>query len=39
MFHWNFKCNKHDFKPASLQGCIYALAIIGQQNGNQEKIR
>ncbi len=39
LFDWKFSCQEHDFKPASLQGCLYALAILGQQKGNITQIQ
>lgn len=39
IFHWNFSCKAHGYKPASLQGCIYAMAIMAQQTSDQYKIR
>jgi hypothetical protein len=35
MMNWKFSCNEHDYKPASMQGCMYALGIMGQLQGNQ----
>lgn len=39
IFHWNFRCENHDYRPASLQGVIYAMSIMAQQTGDQEQIR
>jgi len=38
MFEWNFSCKEHGFKPASKQGCLFALAILGQHYGAADQI-
>lgn len=39
MFRWKFSCSAHDYKPASNQGCIYALSILGQHYGREDQIQ
>jgi hypothetical protein len=38
MFDWLFSCSEHTFRATSKQGCLYALAILGQQRGNVAQI-
>lgn len=38
MFDWRFSCQEHEFRATSKQGCLYALAILGQQRGNVDQI-
>lgn len=38
LFDWRFKCSAHDYKPASKQGVLYALSILGQHYGNEDQI-
>ena len=39
MFDWRFKCSDHNFEPASEQGFILALSVMGNQQGNTAYIR
>ena len=39
LFDWKWSCGEHGYKKASKQGCLYALAILGQQYGNEDQIR
>jgi hypothetical protein len=39
LFDWRFSCGEHEFKEASRQGVLFALAILGQHKGNDEQIR
>ena len=39
LFDWKWSCGEHGYLPASKQGCIFALAILGQQYGNEDQIR
>lgn len=39
MFDWMFKCAAHGYKHGTKQGFLYALAIMGQQRGNEDQIK
>lgn len=36
MFDWKFSCEDHGFKQGSLHGWLYALSILGMQEGADE---
>jgi hypothetical protein len=37
MLDWNFKCEFHDYQPASFQGLLYALTVIVQLKNIDEE--
>ena len=40
IFNWNFSCENHYYRPATLQGIINGLTVIAQQYGtDQRKVR
>lgn len=39
VFHWNFRCENHDAKPASFQGIIFAMSIMAQTTSDQEALQ
>jgi hypothetical protein len=39
LFNWKFSCGDHEFRDASRQGCLIALAIMGLPRGNKDQIK
>jgi len=39
MFSWLFRCEAHGFEATSRQKMIYALSVLGQHYGNEDRIR